>query len=148
MRIYAAVDWLAPDEEPVELARALASAAGAPVTVVSVFAFQQLASRVEESTYGAALRADAEPVVERLAAALRAHGVEAESEAVGAASVRHGLQELSERADAGLLVVGSTTRGVAGRILGGTTATALLHGAGCAVAVPPRSSTGRPVVRR
>ena len=41
MRIYAAVDWLAPAEEPVELARALASAAGAPVTVVSVFAFQQ-----------------------------------------------------------------------------------------------------------
>ena len=78
-------------------------------------------------------------MVERLAAALRAHGVEAESEAVGAASVRHGLQELSERADAGLLVVGSTTRGVAGRILGGTTATALLHGAGCAVAVAPRS---------
>jgi nucleotide-binding universal stress UspA family protein len=138
-RIYVAVDYREPAQEPMDLARVLASASGAPVTVASVYAFQPLTSRIEESTYGQALRAEAEPVVQRLADALRAQGVEATGEAVADVSVARGLNAVSERADAGVLVVGSTTRGPAGRILSGTTATHLLHGAACAVAVAPRA---------
>jgi nucleotide-binding universal stress UspA family protein len=48
------------------------------------------------------------------------------------------LTEAAEREDADLVVIGSTRHGAVGRVLLGTTAERLLHGAPCAVAVAPR----------
>ena len=58
--------------------------------------------------------------------------------AVPSASVPRALTELAEAEHADLVVVGSSHRGAIGRVLPGTTAERLLHGAPCAVAVAPR----------
>lgn len=53
-------------------------------------------------------------------------------------SAAHGLTELAETVEADLVVIGSTHHGPIRRVLAGTVATRLLHGAPCAVAVAPR----------
>jgi len=52
-------------------------------------------------------------------------------------SPARGLQALAEELEAGLIVVGSSHTGRLGRVLPGSTAERLLHGAPCAVAVVP-----------
>ena len=52
------------------------------------------------------------------------------------------LTEIAEAEHADLVVVGSSHRGAIGRVLPGTTAERLLHGAPCAVAVAPRGYRG------
>ena len=52
-------------------------------------------------------------------------------------SAAHALQELAEQEDAGIIVVGSSHTGRLGRVLPGSTAERLLHGAPCPVAVVP-----------
>ena len=54
------------------------------------------------------------------------------------ASPARALTETAEREHADLVVVGSSHHGKVGRVLPGTTAERLLHGAPCAVAVAPR----------
>ncbi len=79
---------------------------------------------------------------------LAAHGPRAE--AVRADSVASGLFERAEREGSALIVVGSTHRGRLGRVLPGSTATALLQGAPAAVAVAPAGygrETRRPIAR-
>ena len=49
-----------------------------------------------------------------------------------------GLIELARAEGAGMIVVGSSHRGTVGRVLAGSVATRLLHGAPCPVAVVPR----------
>lgn len=50
----------------------------------------------------------------------------------------HGLNDLAEHERADLLVIGSTHHGSFGRVLAGTVAGRLLHGAPCSVLVAPR----------
>ena len=52
-------------------------------------------------------------------------------------SPAHALQEAAEQAGAGIIVVGSSHIGRLGRVLPGSTAERLLHGAPCPVAVVP-----------
>jgi nucleotide-binding universal stress UspA family protein len=54
------------------------------------------------------------------------------------AGAARALTETAEREHADLVVVGSSRHGAIGRVLPGTTAERLLHGAPCAVAVAPR----------
>jgi nucleotide-binding universal stress UspA family protein len=54
------------------------------------------------------------------------------------------LHMLADVHAAGLVVIGSSHRGAAGRVLAGTTAERLLHGAPCSVAVVPRGWRDRP----
>ena len=58
-------------------------------------------------------------------------------------SAAHGLHALAEREEAGLIVVGSTHTGRAGRVLPGSTGERLLHGAPCPVAVAPKGYVDR-----
>ena len=58
------------------------------------------------------------------------------------ASPARALTETAEREHADLVVVGSSHRGNVGRVLPGTTAERLLHGAPCAVAIAPRGYDG------
>ncbi|MGZ4233520.1 MAG: universal stress protein [Solirubrobacteraceae bacterium] len=68
---------------------------------------------------------------------------------IESASVGRGLHELAESAGADLLVVGSSARGLAGRVLPGDDTHAALNGAPCAVAIAPRgyASTERTLGR-
>jgi nucleotide-binding universal stress UspA family protein len=50
---------------------------------------------------------------------------------------RVALHEAAEAEDAGLLVVGSTRQGAIGRVLPGSTADRLMHGAPCPIAIVP-----------
>jgi nucleotide-binding universal stress UspA family protein len=65
--------------------------------------------------------------------------------AVASESPARMLTELAEAEDADLVVVGSSRRGAIGRVLPGTTAERLLHGAPCAVAVAPGGYRGGPI---
>lgn len=57
------------------------------------------------------------------------------------------LTETAEREHADLVVIGSTHRGTVGRVLAGTVAERLLHGAPCAVAIAPRGYEGGDIRR-
>jgi len=59
------------------------------------------------------------------------------SSGVGSQSPARALQEYAAREGAALIVIGSSHRGGVGRVLAGTTAERLLHGAPCPVAVAP-----------
>ena len=68
---------------------------------------------------------------------LDAEGVAVESVELKNTSAARALHEAAEERDAGLLVVGSTNRGAAGRVLVGSTAGRLMHGAPCPIAIVP-----------
>jgi nucleotide-binding universal stress UspA family protein len=81
---------------------------------------------------------------EALLAKERADGaVDAELVTVGAQGVERGLHELAETRGADLLVVGSSSRGLLGRVLLGDDTVGALNGAPCAVAVAPAGYAGR-----
>ncbi|MDA0167449.1 universal stress protein, partial [Solirubrobacter ginsenosidimutans] len=61
------------------------------------------------------------------------------------ASVPRALHAFARDEAASMIVVGSTARGHAGRVLPGSTAERLLHGSSCAVALAPRGYTRTPV---
>jgi nucleotide-binding universal stress UspA family protein len=83
-----------------------------------------------------ALRAEAEVQLEEAAAILE--DTDVEIRATGSSSAAWGLQDLAESEHADLIVLGSSHRGRAGRVLMGTVSDRLLHGSPCAVAVAPR----------
>ncbi len=63
--------------------------------------------------------------------------VEARLVSVGASSIGHGLHQLAEREEADLVVVGSSRRGLLGRVFIGDDTRVSLNGAPCAIAVAP-----------
>lgn len=69
---------------------------------------------------------------------------EVETRAVADPSPAAGLYRLAEAEYATLIVVGSSNRGPVGRVLPGSVAESLLHGAACAVAVAPRGFAESP----
>jgi nucleotide-binding universal stress UspA family protein len=75
-------------------------------------------------------------------------GVEAELKSEGSPSVGRGLHELAEAVGADLLVLGSSRRGLFGRVLIGDDTRAALNGAPCAVAVAPAGYSMHPIVMR
>lgn len=64
-------------------------------------------------------------------------GVELHTRAVAGQSPAHALQMAAEELGAQLVAIGSTHRGTVGRVVPGTVAARLLHGAPCPVAVAP-----------
>jgi nucleotide-binding universal stress UspA family protein len=86
---------------------------------------------------------------ERIAEMLETAGKEAGVQQAGlrwreASSVGRGLHELCELIEADLLVVGSSRRGLAGRVLLGDDTHAALNGAPCAIAVAPAGYAEQP----
>jgi len=75
-------------------------------------------------------------------------GVAAKLHSHGAPSVGRGLHELAEATGADLLVVGSSRRGLLGRVLLGDDTRAALNGAPCAVAIAPAGYSTHPVAMR
>ena len=72
----------------------------------------------------------------------------AQTACASAATVGRGLHELAVERNADLLVVGSTHRGLPGRVLVGDNARAALNGAPCAIAIAPRGYADAPVTLR
>ena len=75
-------------------------------------------------------------------------GVDAHLRWRGAPSVGQGLHELCEVFEADLLVVGSSRRGLLGRVLIGDDTRAALNGAPCAIAIAPAGYSREPAVMR
>jgi nucleotide-binding universal stress UspA family protein len=78
--------------------------------------------------------AEAEALLQRQCAEAE---LEAELVPVGASSIGRGLDQLAEREDADLVVVGSSHRGFLGRVFVGDDTRDALNGAPCAIAVAP-----------
>jgi nucleotide-binding universal stress UspA family protein len=127
------------DRAPLEFGVAAAGFTGAPLIVADVYSNAAAVG-------GAGVRALEEQLEEgigesldRLADELRAQGVDVECRSLPGTSAARALHEAAAESGAGLLVVGSTERGGIGRVLPGSTAERLMHGAPCPIAVVPRS---------
>jgi nucleotide-binding universal stress UspA family protein len=120
------------DRAPVEFAVAAARFTGAPLVVISVCAGD--AARTDED-----LAADASQALGAVADELEADGIAIDYREVEHTSAARALHEAAETQDAGLLVVGSTQRGAIGRVLPGSTADRLMHGAPCPIAIVPHA---------
>jgi nucleotide-binding universal stress UspA family protein len=84
---------------------------------------------------------DSSDVVDQLRRDLRSEGIAVDFRQLRSTSAARALHEAAEREDAGLVVVGSSRRSDAGRVMPGSTAERLLHGSPCPVAVAPRGWT-------
>jgi nucleotide-binding universal stress UspA family protein len=128
------------DRAPVEFGVAAARFTGAPLIVASACATHRGASsrrhQVEDDLAGEAGGALAE-----LERELASDDLEISYRELDSTSAARALHETAEHEDAGLLVVGSTGRATLGRLLPGSTADRLMHGAPCAIAVVPTGWT-------
>jgi nucleotide-binding universal stress UspA family protein len=134
-KILIGVDGSERSEDAVAFGRALALAAGAPVILATAQRSDPL--RPGAHAYELGLREDAESTLARLAPAFDDAGAVELRPLVANTSPAHALQALAEHEDAGVIVVGSSHTGRLGRVLPGSTAERLLHGAPCPVAVVP-----------
>lgn len=135
-KIIVGVDESPGSADAIALASSLAGMTGATLMLVNVFPYDTHPSRAINRDFEDYLRQDSTELLERIRSA---HGDEtAEIKAVANPSSAHGLRDLAEKIDAGLIVVGSTHTGRAGRVAPGSTAERLLHGSPCPVAVAPK----------
>lgn len=120
--------------DALELARVLGEATGAHALVVTVLPYGPLPIPYEILEEGEAERA--RPIFEE--ARQRLGGLEVEARAFGGGSPAGVINDLAEREKSDTIVLGSPHRGPVGRIVIGSVADGLLHGAPCEVAVAPR----------
>jgi nucleotide-binding universal stress UspA family protein len=136
--ILIGVDNSARSEDAVAFARRLAGATTGRVVVACAFPYSDVPSRAANLTYRDALKTDALRTAGRMSELLS--NIPAErigTTAVANPSPAHGLHDVAEAETAAIVVLGSTHTGRAGRVMPGSTAERLLHGAPCAVAVVP-----------
>jgi nucleotide-binding universal stress UspA family protein len=120
------------DRAPVEFGVAAARFTGAPLIVACASA-----SGAAHGATEADLADGAGGELEELERALEHDGVDVSFRELQSTSAARALHEAAEAEDAGLLVVGSTRRAALGRLLPGSTADRLMHGAPCPIAVVP-----------
>jgi nucleotide-binding universal stress UspA family protein len=134
-KILIGVDGSKRSEDAVAFGRTLALASGAPVILATAHRSEPLRPGAE--AHDTFLREDAERTLARLAVALGDVGDVELRPLVVDTSAAHALHEAAEQEGAGIIVVGSSHTGRLGRVLPGSTAERLLHGAPCPVAVVP-----------
>jgi nucleotide-binding universal stress UspA family protein len=120
------------DRAPVNFAVAAARFTGAPLVIASVSAGGAGRDGSDED-----LVPEASGALKEVERELEAEGISVEYRELGNKSAARALHEAAESDDAGLLVVGSTRRGAVGRVLPGSTADRLMHGAPCPIAIVP-----------
>jgi nucleotide-binding universal stress UspA family protein len=131
------------DRAPVNFGVAAARFTGAPLLIASVCAGATAHLRADAARLEEDLVIAASDALEQVTRELETEGIAAESRELENTSAARALHELGEAEDAGLLVVGSTNRGAVGRVLPGSTAERLMHGAPCPIAiVPPEWQAG------
>jgi nucleotide-binding universal stress UspA family protein len=128
--IIVGYDPMTSDRAPINFGVAAARFTGTPLIVASV-------SAGRDGQPDEALVPDASEVLERARHDLEPEGIPVECRELTNTSAARALHEASESEDAGLLVVGSTRRGPVGRVIPGSTAERLMHGAPCPIAIVP-----------
>jgi nucleotide-binding universal stress UspA family protein len=139
--ILAGYDPQALDYAPVEFGVTVAKLTRAPLVVASVEGARAVPAHERDPD----LLDDCTAALEHVEPDLRAIGVPFDCIKLESSSAARALHEEAEKQDAGLLAVGSSRRSGAGRVLAGSTAHRLLHGAPCPVAVVPRSWVAGPL---
>ena len=140
-KIIVGVDESAGSADAIALASSLAGMTGSRLMLVNVYPYDIHPSRALNYEFEAYLRDDSIELLEQLRSARADETIE--TKAIPNPSAAHGLHALAENEDAGLIVVGSTHTGRAGRVLPGSTAERLLHGSPCPVAVAPKGYANR-----
>jgi nucleotide-binding universal stress UspA family protein len=140
-KIIVGVDQSQGANDAVALASGLAGITASKLMLVNVFPVSVPPSPAVNPDFEGYLLRDSQKLLERLRST---HGDETvEVRAIPNPSPAHGLYELAEQENAGLIVVGSTHTGRAGRVLPGSTAERLLHGSPCPVALTPKGHAQR-----
>jgi nucleotide-binding universal stress UspA family protein len=138
--IVAGTDGREGGRDALSLAGRLARMSGADLVAVRVLPFDYYSTRAASPSFGEVADQDARAeLTEELARA----GVDARVRLQGDASPARALHRVAEDEHAGLIVVGSTHRGRAGRVLMGDHAAGTVHASPCPVAVAPRGFAGR-----
>jgi nucleotide-binding universal stress UspA family protein len=140
--ILVGVDGTPGAEDALAFAKQLAGATGATLRLANAYPYDDTPSRAANLAFRDALRADAVALLDRLGDA------GTPSVAIADLSPPRALHNVAEQSGAALVVVGSTHRGPAGRVLPGSTGERLLHGATCPVAIVPhghREHAGAPI---
>ena len=137
--ILVGYDPAAGDAAPVEFGIAAAEFTGAPLIVGAVHASAAALGPAGEGAVEEQLADSPGESLEHLKADLRRQGISVECRALPGFSAARSIHEAAEEFGAGMIVVGSTSRGKIGHLLPGSTGERLMHGAPCPVAVVPRS---------
>ncbi len=134
--IVVGVDGSSRSADAVALARGIAAASGAGITLACAYPYEDHPSRPANHADRDHLRADAETTLARMEHGLEGIG-RSRTAAIADVSPARALQQLAERDAPALIVLGSSHRSALGHVMAGTTAERLLHGAPCAVALAP-----------
>jgi nucleotide-binding universal stress UspA family protein len=126
------------DRSPVDFAADASRFTGAPLVVAVVHPGGSPLARLAGGEFGHASDGAGREALEQLQSALRAEGVAAEFHAVEDSTPARGLAAAIEELRPALIVLGSSGRSKAGRVMPGSTAERVIHGAPCPVAVVPR----------
>jgi nucleotide-binding universal stress UspA family protein len=137
--VIVGVDGSPTGRDAIRLAQALADE-GARVTLAHIYGGVPTPGRTASVKAADAAHVESERLLE---AEREVGAFSAELVSFCASSVGRGLHMLAEQHAADLLVVGSHSRGLAGRVLVGDDTSASLNGASCAVAVAPRGYEAR-----
>lgn len=138
MKILVGFDGSDGGRDALELARVLAEATDASVLVVTVLPYGPLPIPYELLEEEEAERA--QPLLDE--ARERLGELEVETRAFGGGTPAGVINDLAEREEVDTIVVGSPHRSSVGRVLIGSVADGLLHGAPCEVLTAPRGYAG------
>ncbi len=145
--IVVGVDGREGGHDALVLAGRLARMSGADLVALRVLPFDYYGTRAASPSFAEVADEDARA---ELAAELARAGVHARVRLQGDSSPARALHRVAEQERAALIVVGSTHRGRAGRVLAGDHAAGVLHASPCPVVVAPRGFAARewgPVTR-
>jgi nucleotide-binding universal stress UspA family protein len=141
--IVVGVDGSEASDDAVALAQQLLDRDAGKLILAAVFhLYHGFAHPMTSYVYADWLREQGSVNLDR-ACALLDEGVRHERRLLADSSVPGALNDLAERVEADLIVLGSTHHGTAGRIGGRTVVQRLLHGAPCAVAVAAAKQADR-----
>lgn len=132
-RILVGYDGSEQSQDALELGRLIATGSDGELIAVAVLDYDPLPIAV--GAYERAVTEDSERIFAGLAEKLE--GLRLRTDAIGGASAPAALNQVAEREDADLIVLGSSHRGTIGQILPGSTGERLLQGAPCAVTIAP-----------
>lgn len=138
MRILVGYDGSDGGRDALELARVLAEATDASVLVAAVLPYGPLPIPYELLEEEKAERA--RPLFDE--ARERLGELEIETRAFGGGTPAGVINDLAEREEVETIVIGSPHRGTVGRVLLGSVADGLLHGAPCETVTAPRGYAG------
>jgi len=141
-KVIVGTDGLSGGRDALALARQLTDE-GDRVILAQVYMESVLPSR---GTPGVFQAGEYRHSLELLEAAQAEAGIEATLCPVASSHVGRGLHELAERTGAALIVVGSSSRGLLGRVFLGDDMRSALSAAPCAVAIAPSGFAKRPSI--